>query len=49
VTKIAASTFWEDIFEGRSMNTEDLSMYTNMALDAVRRFEQINNNVPKRK
>jgi len=49
VTKIAASTFWEDIFEGRSLNSADMAMYTNMAINAFKKYEEMNNALPKKK
>ena len=48
VTKVAASSIFEDLFEtGRSLSDDDVLRYTQMAVDAYNKFEQMN--MPKRK
>lgn len=53
MTKVAASSWFEELFGearrmARNLDQEDLVRYTNMAADALAKFEELNRrNVPK--
>ena len=49
MTKITSSTLLDDLFEGRSLehiSSDDLVHYTNLAMNAYRRYEELNAAAP---
>lgn len=39
-----ASSFFNDFFDARSLTSDDIVLYTNMAMDAFKKFELMNTN-----
>lgn len=44
VTKVMSSSFFDNLFDARSLTSDDLVLYTNMAMNAIKKFDEMNAN-----
>lgn len=47
VSKLMATPLLDNFFDARAMNSDDMVMYANMAMNAYKKYEEMNSKIPK--